>query len=94
MMGAATLFRVGVGCVGLWSEHASSLYSLGAEAREESDHSGQAWGQLRDELIAVARESSELALRELQRGLEDLDDFTRPDEEPSPLPTRPYRAKP
>jgi len=93
-MGAASIFRAGSGCVALWTERASSLARLGAEAREQGEDSGPAWAQLRDELIAVARESSELAVRELQRGLEDLDDFTRPEEEPSPDPTRPYRAKP
>lgn len=93
MMGAATLFRAYTGCMELWSERAPALTKLAEEARGGNGGEGRASAQLRDELLAIARECSELTVRELQRGLEDLDDFTRPDEEPSEQPTRPYRAK-
>ena len=61
-------------------------------AESGDDESAQA--RFRDELIALARESSELALREIRRGLEDLDSFTRPDGDPEAAPRRAYRAKP
>jgi hypothetical protein len=93
-MGAASVIRAGVGCAGLWSERAPSLAKLVAESREEAVSAGRAQAQFRDELLAMARDSSELALRELRRGLEDLDTFTRPEEEHPGQPRRPYKAKP
>ncbi len=92
-MGAATLIRAGVGCVELWSERAPSLVKLSAESREQKAGAGKAQAEFRDELIAIARDSSEIALRELRRGLEDIDTFTRPDEEQASRPSRPYKAK-
>jgi hypothetical protein len=92
-MGAASVIRAGVGCAELWSQRAPSLVKLVAESREQAIGAGKAQAQFRDELLAMARDSSEVALRELRRGLEDLDTFTRPDEEPAGPPTRPYRAK-
>ena len=93
MMGAATIFRAYTGCMELWSERAPGLAQLGEAARGSGGDAGRAAAQLRDELMAVARECSELTVREMQRGLEDLDDFTRPSEAPSEQSTRPYKAK-
>jgi hypothetical protein len=93
-MSAASVFRAGVGCVELWSERAPALLRLGAEAREATADAPRARAQFRDELIAAARDSSEIAVRELHRGLEDLDAFTRVDEELAGRPRRPYKAKP
>jgi hypothetical protein len=92
-MGAATVIRAGVGCAELWSERAPSLMRLVAESREGTASAGKAQGEFRDQLLAIARDSSEVTLRELRRGLEDLDAFTRPDGSESQEPTRPYRAK-
>jgi hypothetical protein len=50
-------------------------------------------GRVREELMAVARESAEIVMRELRRGLEDLDSFTRSEDEGSGGAPRPYRAK-
>jgi len=90
-MTAATVLRAGVGCLELWSERAPLLIEL--EARARDDEASGAEAELRDELLAVARESSALAVRELQRGLIDLDSFTRPDEPMNGRPRRPYKAK-
>ena len=49
---------------------------------------------LRDELVALARESAELSWRELRRGVDALDSYTRPIDTPrSDAPRRPYRVK-
>jgi hypothetical protein len=92
-MSAASAIRAGVGCVELWSERAPSLVKLVSESRDGAASAGKAQGEFRDELIAIARDSSEVALRELRRGLEDLDTFTRPDERAA-RSSRPYKAKP
>ncbi|MCW3026941.1 MAG: hypothetical protein JWN81_152 [Solirubrobacterales bacterium] len=92
-MGAASVIRAGVGCAEVWAERAPSLMKLVSESREGRTGAGKAQGQFRDELLAMARDSSEVALRELRRGLEDLDTFTRPDGDHADEPTRPYKAK-
>ena len=54
-----------------------------------------AQARFRDELIALGRDASELALREIRRGIEDLDSFTRPEEDAEAAPERRfYKAKP
>jgi hypothetical protein len=93
MMSAATAFRTGVGCLELWSESGPKLMKLGFESWEGSSNSGRAQTEFRDELIALARGSSEVALRELHRGVDDLDAFTRPEEGQTARSTRPYKAK-
>jgi hypothetical protein len=93
-MGAASVVRAGIGCLELWSERLPPLVQLGRESEEERSDATQTEGQFRDGLIALARESSEIALRELKRGVHDLDAFTRPDEPPAEQAARPYRAKP
>jgi hypothetical protein len=92
-MGAASVLRTGIGCLELWSERLPPLLHLGAQARAGSSDADHAEGRFRDELIGLARDSSEIAMRELRRGLYDLDAFTRGDEPLAEQPTRPYRAK-
>jgi hypothetical protein len=93
MMSAATAFRTGIGCLELWTESAPKLMKLGVESWEAKDGSGKAQLEFRDELIGLARGSSELALSELRRGVDDLDAFTRPEEGQTAQTTRPYKAK-
>lgn len=93
-MGAATLFRSAAGCAEVLSEQAPALVKLALQSREDSAAAARAQGAFRDGLIAMARESTAVALRELHRGLEDLDAFTRPQEPPASSPSRPYRTKP
>jgi hypothetical protein len=98
LMTAATAARVGLGCVELWSQRMPPLVKLaselGAQAPpEDTSRPGRASGRLRDELLAVARESADVVLREVHRGVEDLDTFTRPGEEAGD-PKRRARAKP
>jgi hypothetical protein len=94
VMGTATVLRAGLGCVELWTERVPPLMKLGEESLEGKPDAARAEGHFRDELIAIARESSDIALRELRRGVEDLDAFTRPEEERASRAERPYRAKP
>jgi hypothetical protein len=93
MVSAATAFRVGVGCLETWSESMPKLVKLGFESWEGKGSSGRAQAEFRDELIALARSSSEVALSELRRGVDDLDAFTRPKEGQTARSTRPYKAK-
>src|SRR5947209_1699680 len=92
VMSATTAFRTGIGCLELWSESAPKLMRLGFESWEGSSKTGKAQGEFRDELIALARGSTEVALSELRRGVDDLDAFTRPEEAQTKQPRRPYKA--
>jgi hypothetical protein len=93
LMGAASVVRAGVGCLGLWSQRMPALIALGEEMGDGGSARGGAAGQFRDELLALARESAEIALRELRRGVDDLDAFTRPDARAPDRTRRRYRAK-
>jgi hypothetical protein len=99
LMTAATAARAGLGCVELWSARVPPLVKLASELADsaapgQSPHAGPARGRLRDEMLALARESAEVVLREVHRGVEDLDTFTRPHEETAGDPKRRARAKP
>ncbi|HEY2320163.1 MAG TPA: hypothetical protein VGH67_17780 [Solirubrobacteraceae bacterium] len=93
MVGAATAVRVGAGCARLLRRRSRPLMGLAVQASFGSD-SGTAEATLRDEVVALARESAELSWREMRRGVDDLDAFTRPVDGPrSASPDRPYRVK-
>lgn len=91
-MGVATAFRTAVGWLELSTERAAPLVKLGLES-QEGGGAGRAQAEFRDELIAVARGFTEVAVRELRRGVDDLDAFTRPDEPRTGAPHRPYKTK-
>ena len=91
---SATAFRVGAGCLELWLDRAPVLVRLAAQASLGGAGTGPAQAAFRDDFIALARDSAEVSWRELRRGVDDLDAFTRPDEEPGERPHRPYRVKP
>jgi hypothetical protein len=91
--GAATAVRVGAGCARLVGRHSGPLLNLAVQASLDRTN-GTAEATLRDELVALARESAELSWREMRRGIDALDASTRPLDEPrSPAPQRPYRVK-
>jgi hypothetical protein len=94
LVSSATAFRVGVGCLELWLERAPGLVRLAAQASLGGAQTGSARAAFRDDFLALARDSAEVSWRELRRGVDDLDAFTRPDEEPGERPHRPYRVKP
>jgi hypothetical protein len=93
VVSASTTFRVGVGWLELWSEAVPKLMQIGFNSWDNKDDARRAQGEFRDELIAFARGSSEVALSELRRGVADLDAFTRPKGDETARPTRPYKAK-
>lgn len=93
VVGATTAFRVGAGCALLLGRRSGPLVNLAVQASFGTD-TGVAEATLRDELVALARESAELSWRELRRGVDALDSYTRPIDAPrSEQPRRPYRVK-
>jgi hypothetical protein len=92
-VGAATAVRVGAGCARLVGRRSAPLVNLAVQATLGRTD-GTAEATLRNELVALARESAELSWREMRRGVDALDASTRPLDEPrSPTPQRPYRVK-
>ena len=93
VVGATTAFRVGAGCAELVRRRSGSMVGLAVQASFGSD-TRTAEATLRDELVALARESAELSWREMRRGVDALDSYTRPIDQPrSDQPRRPYRVK-
>jgi hypothetical protein len=93
LVSSATAFRVGVSCIELWVERAPPLVRLAVSASLGGREMRKAQAAFRDDLIALARDSAEVSWRELRRGVDDLDAFTRPHEETGVRPQRPYRVK-
>jgi hypothetical protein len=96
MVGAATAFRVGAGCLELLAQRTPPLVGLALRASAGGSDTQHAEAMLRDELVALARESAELSWRELRRGVDRLDASTRPPpaNTANGRPRRPYRVKP
>jgi hypothetical protein len=96
VVGATTAFRVGAGCALLLQRRSGPLVGLAVRASfgRAGPETEAAEATLRDELVALARESAELSWRELRRGVNALDSYTRPIDEPPGGPLqRPYRVK-
>jgi hypothetical protein len=91
---SATAFRVGAGCLELFVERTPPLVRHAVRASVGGADTGKAQAAFRDDLIALARDWAEVSWREMRRGVDDLDAFTRPDDEPPVRPHRPYRVKP
>jgi hypothetical protein len=85
---------VGAGCASLLRRRSGPLVGLAVRASVGAgDPAAEA--TLRDELVALARESAELSWREMRRGVDAFDAYTRPIDPPrSASPHRPYRVKP
>lgn len=94
LVSSATAFRMGVGCLELLVERTPPLVTLAVKASVGGAETGTAQAAFRDHFIALARDSAELSWRELRRAIDDLDAFTRSDDEPGERPHRPYRVKP
>jgi hypothetical protein len=93
LVSSATAFRVGVSYLSLVAERTPTLVKLAARASIGGGGNGTAQAEFRDDLIAFARESAELSWREVRRGLDELDAFTRPGDA-AERPRRPHRVKP
>ena len=90
---SATVFRVGVSCLELVAKRTPALARLAVTASFGGGETRKAQAAFRDDLLALARESAELSWRELRRGVDELDAFTRPGDKPGARPHRPYRVK-
>jgi hypothetical protein len=93
VVSSATAFRIGVSCLELWTERAPALVRLAVTASLGRDETRKAQAAFRDDVIALARESAERSWRELRRGVDELDAFTRAHGEPGLRPHRPHRVK-
>jgi hypothetical protein len=90
---STTAFRVGVGQLSLLLERTPPLVRLAVRASVGGAEASRAEAEFRDDLLALARESAERSWRELRRGLDDFDAFSRPCGDSWAEPHRPYRAK-
>jgi hypothetical protein len=79
LAGAATAVRVGSGGVELLAKRGPRIVRLALKASSADAGASPAQAAFRDELIDLARDSAELVWRELRRGVDDLDAFTRID---------------
>jgi hypothetical protein len=91
---SATAFRMGASCLLLYAERTPRLFRRAVTASVGGADAAAAEATFRDDLIALARDSTEAMWRELRRGVDDLEAFTRPDEQPGARAHRPYRVKP
>ena len=94
VVSSATAFRVGLGCLELWTRRTRPLVGLAFSASLKGPDARKAQAAFRDDVIALARESAEISWRELRRGVDELDTFTRPGSGPAARPHRPHRVKP
>jgi hypothetical protein len=93
LVSSATAVRVSVGCLGLLVQRTPPLVRNAVRASVGTGN-GRAQAEFRDDLIALARDSAEVSWRELRRGVDALDAYTRPAEEPAVARhSRPYRVK-
>jgi len=90
----ATVLRVSVSTLALLVDRTPPLLRLAVTASAGPDN-GRAQAAFRDELLALTRDAAELTWRELRKGIDDLDAFTRPDEgDAARAHLRPQRVKP
>lgn len=89
---ASTAVRVGIGWIGLWRRRTPELVKLAVGTLNGEDN-GRAEASLRDELIALFRDSAEISWLELRRSVDDFDLATRRDDD-AREPSRPFRVKP
>lgn len=94
LVSSATAFRVGLSYLGLVAERTPPLVRLAVRASIGGAGNGRAQAEFRDDLIAFARDSAEVSWREVRRGLDDLDAFTRPGDDATERARRPHRVKP
>jgi hypothetical protein len=93
LVSSATAFRVGVAWLGLCADRTPPLMRLAVLASLGGAEASRARVELRDDLIALGRDAAEASYREMRRGVDEFDAFTRPDEDPHPEPRRSHRVK-
>ncbi|HWX96962.1 MAG TPA: hypothetical protein VNZ01_08920 [Solirubrobacteraceae bacterium] len=75
VLGASTTFRMGTGYLGIWTDRTPRLLTLGLKAWEPGPDAEEAARKFWDELIEATRCSTEAALDELKRGIDDLEAY-------------------
>jgi hypothetical protein len=91
---SATALRVSVSCLALLVDRTPPLVKLAVTASAGADN-GRAQAAFRDELLALTRDAAEATWRELRKGIDDLDAFTRPGEDhAAQARRRRHRVKP
>lgn len=93
LVSSATAIRVASSWMGLWVQRGPRLCQLAVNASVGGPETGKAQAAFRDNLIGFARESIEVASREVRMGLDKFDAASRPQRDPSTDPFRPYRVK-
>jgi hypothetical protein len=83
VLSTTTAFRMGVGYLGVWTNRTPRLMTLGLQALEPGANAAKAEDTFWDELITAARDSTDVVLSELQRGIDDLGACTRAEQGPS-----------
>lgn len=92
-MTAATAVRVSATCLELLAERTPPLVTLAVRGSLGGPGTATSQAAFRDELVALARDSAERSWRELRRGVDQLDAFTRPADGRDVSSRRPYRVK-
>jgi hypothetical protein len=77
-LGAASAVRTSAGWLDVWSEHGPKLVKFGLQAWEDDARAEAADKKFGDELLATVRDATEVYVREVRRGLKDLETFTQP----------------
>jgi hypothetical protein len=91
---SATALRVSVSCLELLVQRTPPLVRLAVTASAGAGN-GRAQAEFRDELLALTRDAAEATWREVRKGIDDLDAFTRPGKNHTlQAQRRPHRVKP
>jgi hypothetical protein len=94
VMTTATALRVGGGCMELLVERIPPLVRLALTASAGLED-GKAQAEFRDELLSLTRDAADVTWRELRKGIDDLDAYTRAGEgHVAGGSGRPQRVKP
>jgi hypothetical protein len=91
LVSSATAIRIVAGQLELLAERTPQLAQLALTAAVGG--SARAQSAFRDDLLALARDSMDLSSRQMRRGLDELDECTRPGPTPGARPHRPHRVK-
>lgn len=76
LMAATTAVRAGAGYLGVWSSRAPRLLKLSFDACVRTPDRDD--GNLQEELVAFARESVDVVVDEVRRGIDDLEAYRGP----------------
>ena len=76
LMAATTAVRAGAGYLGVWSNRAPRLLKLSFDAYVRTPDRDD--GSLQEEIVAFARESVDVVVDEVRRGIDDLEAYRGP----------------